>query len=155
MYSFPNFQTIHCSVSGSNCCLTCIQFSQETGNAVWYSHLFNIFPQFVVIHTVKGFSIVNEADFFWNSLAFSVIQWMLTIWSLVPLPLWNSSCTSGSSLKPSMKDFEHYLASMWNEHNCKLFWTFFVTALLWDWSENLPFPVLWSLSFPNSLTYWV
>ena len=78
-----------------------------------------------MIHTVKGFSIVNEADFFWNSLAFSVIQWMLTIWSLVPLPLWNSSCTSGSSLKPSMKDFEHYLASMWNEHNCAVVWTFF------------------------------
>ena len=62
MYSFPNFQTIHCSVSGSNCCLTCIQVSQETGNAVWYSHLFNNFPQFVVIHTIKGFSIVNEAE---------------------------------------------------------------------------------------------
>ena len=46
---------------------------------VWYSHLFKNFPQFVVIHTVKGFSIVSEAEvdvFFWNSLAFSMIQWM-------------------------------------------------------------------------------
>ena len=48
---------------------------------VWYSHLFKNFPQFVVIPTVKGFRIVNEAevDIFWNYLAFSVIQKMLTI----------------------------------------------------------------------------
>ena len=45
---------------------------------VWYSYLFKNFPQFVVIHTVKGFSVVNEADyFFWYSLAFSMIQRML------------------------------------------------------------------------------
>ena len=50
-------------MSGSNCCfLTCIQVSQEEGKVVWHSHLFKNFPQFVVIHTVKGFSIVNEAE---------------------------------------------------------------------------------------------
>ena len=50
-------------MSDSNCCfLTCIQFSQEAGKVVWYSHLFKNFPQFVVVHTVKGFSIVNEAE---------------------------------------------------------------------------------------------
>ena len=55
-------------------------------------------PQFGVIHTVKGFSIVNVAvDFFWNSLAFSMIQLMLAVWSLVPLPLLNPACTSRSS----------------------------------------------------------
>ena len=51
----------------SNCCfLTCIQVSQEAGKVVWYSHLFKNFPQFAVIHTVKGFSVVNEVevDFF-------------------------------------------------------------------------------------------
>ena len=49
-------------MSGSNCCfLFCIQVSQETGKVVWYSHLFKNFPQIVVIHTVKGFGIVNEA----------------------------------------------------------------------------------------------
>ena len=47
----------------SNCCfLTCIQVSQEAGQVVWYSHLFRNFPQFVVIHTVKGFGIVNKAE---------------------------------------------------------------------------------------------
>ena len=49
-------------MSSSNCCfLTCIQISQEAGRVVWYSHLFQNFPQFIVIHTVKGFSIVNKA----------------------------------------------------------------------------------------------
>ena len=50
-------------MSGSNCCfLTCIQIAQEAAKVVWYSHLFKNFPQFVVIHTVKGFSVVNEAE---------------------------------------------------------------------------------------------
>ena len=69
-------------MSGSSCCfLTCIQISQEAGKVVWYSHLFKNFPQFVVIHTVKGFGVVNKAkgDVFWNSLAFSMIQLMLAI----------------------------------------------------------------------------
>ena len=44
------------------CFLTCIQISQEAGQVNWYSHLFKNFPQFVVIHTVKGFDIVNKAE---------------------------------------------------------------------------------------------
>ena len=44
------------------CFLTHLQVSLETGKVVWYSHLFKNFPQFVVIHTVKGFSIVSEAE---------------------------------------------------------------------------------------------
>ena len=50
-------------MSSSSCYfLTCIQGSQEADKVVWYSHLFKNFPQFVVIHTVKGFSVVNEAE---------------------------------------------------------------------------------------------
>ena len=50
-------------MSSSNCCfLSCIQISQEAGQVLWYSHLFKSFPQFVVIHTVKGFGIVNKAE---------------------------------------------------------------------------------------------
>ena len=77
---------------GSNYCfLTCTQVSQEAGKIVRYSHPLKNFPQLIVIHTVKGFSIVNEAEvgIFWNSLAFSMIQWILPIWSLVPLPFPN------------------------------------------------------------------
>ena len=56
MYSFPNFEPVSCSMEGSSCCfLTHIQVSQETGKVVWYYH----FPQFVVINTVKGSTIVN------------------------------------------------------------------------------------------------
>ena len=50
-------------MSSSNCCfLTCIQISQEAGQVVWYSHLLNNFPEFLVIQTVKGFGIVNKAE---------------------------------------------------------------------------------------------
>ena len=71
---------------------------QEKSKVVLQSYLLRIF-QFVLIHTVKGFSIVNEVevDVVWNSLAFSMIQWMLAIWSLVPLPFLNPVCTSVSS----------------------------------------------------------
>ena len=63
MYSFPDFEPVHCSMFGSNCCfLTCIQISQEAGQVVWYSHLLKNFPQFVVIHTVQGFAILNKAE---------------------------------------------------------------------------------------------
>ena len=80
--------------------LSCIQISQDTGKVVWCSHLFKNFPQFIVIHTVKSFDVVNKAKvdfFFWNSLAFSMIQRMLAIWSLVPLPFLKPAWTSGSS----------------------------------------------------------
>ena len=88
-------------VQFSNCCfLTCIQDSQEAGEVVWYSHLSQNFPQFIVIHTVKGFGVVNKAEidiFLDVFLAFSMIQQVLAIWSLVPLPFLKPTCTSGSS----------------------------------------------------------
>src|SRR5574337_1006883 len=56
-------EPVGCSMSSSNCCfLTCIQISQEAGQVVWYAHLFQNFPQLIVIHTVKGFGIVNKAE---------------------------------------------------------------------------------------------
>ena len=62
-YSFPDLEPVCCSMSSSNCCfLTCIQISQEEGKVVWYSHLLNNFPQFVVMHTVQGFGVVNKAE---------------------------------------------------------------------------------------------
>ena len=57
-----------------------------------FYHLFKNFPQFVMIRIVNGFSIVDETEIdflFWNSLAFSMIRWMLAIWSLAPLPFLN------------------------------------------------------------------
>ena len=68
-------------------------------------------------------NIALASGILWNLLAFSVIQWMLAVWSLVPLPFLNPGLYIWKFLvhillKPSLKDFEHYLASMWNEHNC-------------------------------------
>src|SRR5574337_594091 len=61
MYSFYYLEPVCRSMSSSNCCsLTCIQISQEAGQVVWYAHLFQNFPQFIVIQTVKGFGIVNK-----------------------------------------------------------------------------------------------
>ena len=63
MYSFSYLEPVCCSMSSSNCCfLTCIYVSQEAGQVVWYSNLFQNFPQFIVIHIVKGFGIVNKAE---------------------------------------------------------------------------------------------
>ena len=95
MYSFPNFELIHCSMSSSNFCfLTCIQVSQESGNVVWYSHLFKNVLQFVVIHSVKGFGIVNEAevDVFLELSCFFCFSgcWQFDLWFL---------CLSKSSLE--------------------------------------------------------
>ena len=72
MYSFPNFESVSSMSSYNYCFFTHIQVSQETGKVVWYSHLFKNILQFIVIHTVKGFSIVNEeeADVFLESPCF-------------------------------------------------------------------------------------
>ena len=130
-------------MSSSNYCfLTCIQVYQETGQVVWCFHLFENFPQFVVIHTVKVFGIVSQEevdDFFWNSLAFLMMQQMLAIWSLVPLPFLKPAWTSGSLR------FTYYwslawrilnITSLWDECNYAVVWAFFGIAFLWDWNEN-------------------
>ena len=164
MYSFPYLEPVCCSMSSSSCCfLNCIQISQEEGQVVWYSHLFQNFPQFVVIHTVKGFGIVNKAevDVF---LAFSCFfNDPVDVGNLIS----GTSAFSKSSLnirkfmihvllKPGLENFEHYFASMWDECNCAVLWAFFGIAFLWDWNENWLFPFLWPvLNFPNLLAYWV
>ena len=87
-------------MSSSHCCfLICIQISQEAGQVVWYSHLFQNFPHFTVIHMVNSFGIVSKAeiDVFWNSFAFLMIQRMFEIWCQVPLPFLKPAWTSGSS----------------------------------------------------------
>ena len=149
-------------MSDSNYCfLTCIQISQEAGKVIWYSHLFKNFPQFILIHTVKGFSIVNEADaflefssFFYDPTDAGNLISGSTAFSNSGLNIWKFLVHI--LLKPSLKNFDHYLASIWNECNCEVVWTFFGIVFLWDWNENWPFPVLWPLlSFPNLLAYWV
>ena len=99
-YSFSHLEPVCCSMSSSNCCfLTCIQVSQEAVQVLWNSHLFQNFPQFIVIHTVKGFDIVYKAeiDVFLELSCFSKIQQMLAIWSLAPLTFLKPAWPSGTS----------------------------------------------------------
>jgi hypothetical protein len=103
---------------------------------------------------VKGFSIVNEAE----------VHVFLELPYVLHDPMKVGNLLSGSSafpksslyiwnflihilLKPSLKDFEYNLTSMWNEHNCLVVWIFFGTSLLWDWNEKWPFPVWWPTQY--------
>ena len=117
MYFFPNLEPVCCSMFGSSCCfLTHVQVSQETGKMVWYASLFKNFLQFVVIYSVKGFSIVNEAEvdvflefpcFFCDpadvgnliSGSSTFFKSSLNIWKFMLHIL----------LKPILENFEHYL----------------------------------------------
>ena len=101
------------------CFLTCIQISHDAGQVLWYSHLFKNFPQFVVIHTFKGFGIVNKAEVdVFLELSFFIDD-PTDIGNLVS----DSSAFSKSSLniwkfrvhillKPGLENFEHYFASV-------------------------------------------
>ena len=100
MNSFPGLEPVCCSMTSSNCCfLTCTQISQEAGQVIWYSQLFQNFQQFVVIHTIKGFGVINKAevDVFLELSCFFNDQWMLAIWSLVLLTFLSPAWTSGIS----------------------------------------------------------
>ena len=145
-------------MSSSNCWfLTCIQVSQEAGQVVWYSHLLQNFPQFIVIHTVEGFGTVNKAeiDVFLELSCF--FDDPANVGNLIS----DSSAFSKSSLNIWISWFSYCwslawrilsITSMWDECNCAVVWAFFGIAFLRDWNENWPFPVLWPLlSFPNLL----
>ena len=164
MYSFPNLEPVCFYMSGSNCfVLTCIQISQEVGKVVWYSHLFKNIPQFVVIHSDKGFGEVNKAEvdvflelacFFNDPMDVGHLISGSSAFSKSSLNIWKF--TVHLLLKAGLENFEHYFASVWDEFNCAIVWALFGTAFLWIWNENWPFPVLWPLlSFPSLLAYWV
>jgi len=96
-----------------------------------------------MIHTAKGFSIVNETEvdvflefpcFFYDERNVDNLISGSSAFSKSSLYIQNFPVHV--QLKPSLKDFEHYLASMWNESKCGVVWTFFGIALLWDWYFN-------------------
>ena len=150
-------------MSRSNCCLlTCTQVYQEAGQGSGIPISWRIL-QCVVIHTVKGFGVVNKAE----------VNIFLVFFCFFDDPAYVGNFISGSSafsktslniwkftghvlLNPALENFEHYFTGVWDECNCSVVWTIFGIAFLWDWNENWPFPVLWPLlSFPNLLAYWV
>src|SRR5574341_1139742 len=107
-------------MSSSNCCfLTCIQISQEADQVVWYSHLFQNFPQLIVIHTVKGFGIVKKAevDVFLEFSCFCDVPAdvdnlisCFSVFSKSRLYIWKFTILV--LLKPVFQNFKHYFASM-------------------------------------------
>ena len=143
--------------------MTFIQISQNVSQVVWYSHLLKNFLQFVVIHTVKGFSLVNKAEVdaflelscFFNdptdvgnliSSSSAFFKSNLNIWNFMVHIL----------LKPGLENFEHFFASVWDECNCVVVSAFFGIVFFCDWNENGHFPVPWPLlCFPNLLAYLV
>ena len=105
---------------GSNCCsLTCIQISQKAGKVLWYFHLFNNFPYFIVIHRVKGFGIVNKAEvdvflelscFFDEPADVGNLVSGSSAFSKTSLNIWKF--TVHVLLKPGLENFEHYFTSV-------------------------------------------
>ena len=117
MYSFSYLEPTCCSMSSSNCCfLTFIQVSQEAGQVVWYSHLFQNFPQFIVIHTVKCIGIVNKAEidvflelssFFHDPVDVGNLISGSSAFSKTSLNIWKF--TVHVLLKPGLENFDHLI----------------------------------------------
>ena len=100
----------------------CIQISEEAGQVVWYSHLFKNFPQFVVIYTVRGFGVVNQAEvdvflelscFFYDPTDFGSLISGSSAFSKSSLNTWKF--TVHVLLNPGLENFEYYFASLWDE----------------------------------------
>ena len=120
MYSFSYLEPVCCFMSNSNCCfLTCVQVSQEAGQVVCYSYLFQNFLQFIVIHTVKRFGIVNKAEIdvflelscFFDDLA-DVGNLISSSSAFLKTSLNIRKFTVHILLKPGLENFEHYFTSM-------------------------------------------
>ena len=126
--------------------------SQTVGHDKWHG---------TELNTIKGFNRVNKEAvdiflkiffFFYKPMDVGSLISGFSAFSKSCLNIWKFSIQV--LFKPSLKDFEHYLASMWNKHNCAVVWTLFGIVFLWDWSENCPFPILRpQLSFPNFLAF--
>ena len=99
-------------------------------------------------HTVKGFGIVDKVEvelscFFDDPVDVGNLISGSSTFSKSSLNIW--SFTVHILLDPGLDNFKHYFASVWDECNCTVVWTFFGIAFLWDWNKNWPFPVLWPL----------
>ena len=114
------FGTSLFSMSSTNCCfLTCMKISQKAGKVVWYSHLFQNFPEFVVVHTIKDFGIVNKAEidiflehscYFDDSTDVGNLISDSSDFSKSSLNIWKFMVHV--LLKPGLENFEHYFTTV-------------------------------------------
>ena len=148
MYSFPNLKPVCYSMFSSNYYFWPAQVSLEAGQVVWYSHLFQNFQQFIVIHTVKGFAIVNKPEvdiflelssFFDSSTDVANLSSGSSAFSKSSLNIWKFMVHV--LLKPGLEKFEHYSTIVWDEWNFVLIWAFF-------W-HCLSFGLEWKLTFSS------
>ena len=154
MYSFPDLEPVCWSMFISNCCfLICILISQEAGQVVWYSHLLKNFPQIIVIHTVKGFHIVNEAEvdvflefscFFDNPTDIGNLISGSSAFSKSSFNIWKFSLHV--PLKPSLENFEDYFASVWDGCNFEVLQSCGSLNILW---HCLSLGLEWKLTFSS------
>ena len=108
MYSFSYLEPVCCSMSSSNCCfLTCIQVSQEVGQVVWHSHLFQNFPKFIVIHSVKGSWFQVSLNDYLSSVTavalWGVLDCPLVLWASWERKLGNWCATVGGLHAPPLQ----------------------------------------------------
>ena len=159
-------------MSSSNCCfLTCTQISQEAGQVIWYSHLFQNFPQFVVIHTIKGFGIINKAEvdvflvfscFFNDPTDVGNLTSGSSAFSKSSLNIWKFMDLLACEMSTTVQKFEHSLAlpffgiGMKTDlfQSCDHYWVFHIcwhiecstftasSFSIWNSSTGIPSPPL-------------
>ena len=127
-------------MSSSNCCFMTGFSRGRSGGLVF--HLFQDFPQFIVIHTVKGFGIVNKAEidvflevscFFHDPADVGNLISGSSAFSKTSLIMWKFMVHV--LLKTGLENFEHYFTNMWDECSCAVVWAFFGIVFLWDWNH--------------------
>ena len=160
-FSILNQAIVPCPVLTNCCFLTWIEVYQEAGKVVWYSHLFENFPQFVLVHTVKGSIVVNEAEvdvflefpcFFYDPMnvgnlisgSFAFSKSSLYIWKFLVHVL----------QKPNLKILSITLLAQWAQlhSNLSILWNCLSLGVEWKLTFSSPVAVL---NFPNLLAYWM
>ena len=156
-HTFSYLEPVCFSMSSSNCCfLTCIHVSQEEGQVVWYSHLFQNFPQFIVIHT-NAFGIVKKAEidvflelscFYDDPADVGNLISGSPVFSKTSLNIWKFMVHL--LLKAGLENFEHYFTSVWDECNLRqsehsLALPFFGTDLFQSCGHCWVFQICWHI----------
>ena len=148
----PNFELFRCSTSGSVSSWPAYRFLRRYLRWSGIPISLRIFHN--LLQSTQSKALVSEAEadvflelssFFYDPMDSGNLICGSSAFSNFSLYIWKFSVHI--LLKPSLKDFEPYFASMWNECSCAVVWTFTGIALLWDWNENWHFPILWPLLF--------